>query len=112
RWIQTDDGMGDTSTTGSTALEIEVPFIYKFTPRFSLIFDFTAFTRYYNVNQVPSNEDRVDEAFSLPLSLGWTMVPALNLKIQAQGGYTQQFSSVADQNITQVTTGVNLLMAF
>jgi hypothetical protein len=112
RWIQTNDGMGDTSTTGSTALEIEIPFIYKFTPRLSLIFDFTAFTRYYNVNQVPSNEDRVDEAFSLPLSLGWTMVPALNLKIQAQGGYTQQFSSVADQNITQVTTGVNLLMAF
>jgi hypothetical protein len=112
RWIQIDDGMGDTSSTGSTALEIEIPFIYRFTPRLDCISDFTAFTRYYNVNQSPGNEDRVDEAFSLPLSVGWTMVPALNLKIQALGGYTQQFSSVAGQNILQITTGVNLQMAF
>ena len=111
RWIQTDDGMGDTSSTGSTALEIEIPFIYRFTSRLNVIFDFTTFTRYYNVNQVPSNEDRVDEAFSLPLSLGWTMVPALNLKLQILGGYTQQFSSVEGQDVIQLDAGVNLQMA-
>jgi hypothetical protein len=112
RWIQTDDGMGDISGTGSTAFEIEIPFIYRFTTRLNVIFDFTAFTRYYNVNQLPANEDRVDEAFSLPLSVGWTMIPALNLKLQALGGYTQQFSSAPGQNVLQVDTGLNLQMAF
>lgn len=112
RWIQVNDGLGNYSSTGSSALEIEIPFIYRFTSRLNLIFDFTAFTRYYNFNQVPSNEDRVDEDFSLPLSVGWTMVPAWNLKVQVLGGYTQQFSSSAGQNITQMNTGVNLQMTF
>ncbi len=112
RWIQIDDGSGNASTTGSSALAIEIPFIYRFTSRLNLIFDFTAYTRYYNVNQVPSNENRVDEAFSLPLSLGWTIVPAWNLKIQALGGYTQQFSSVAGQDVLQLDTGLNLQLAF
>jgi len=112
RWIQLNDGSGNYTCTGSSALEIEIPFIYRFTPRLNFIFDFTAFTRYYNFNQVPGNEDRMDEAFSLPLSFGWTMVPAWNLKVQILGGYTQQFSSVAGQDITQLDTGVNLQTAF
>jgi hypothetical protein len=112
RWIQTDDGTGNSSSTGSTALEIEIPLIYRFTPRLNLIFDLTAFTRYYNINQSPANEDRVDEAFSLPLSLGWTIVPAWNFKVQVLAAYTQQFSSVAGQDVTQLTSGLNLQMAF
>jgi len=112
RWIQVNDGSGNYSWTGSSALEIEIPFIYRFTSRLNLIFDLTAFTRYYNVNQVPANGDRVDQVFSLPLSVGWTMVPVWNLKVQVLGGYTQQFSSAAGQNITQLDTGVNLQMAF
>ncbi len=112
RWIDTDDGSGNFSSTGSSAFEIEIPFLYRLTSRLSFVFDFTAYTRYYNVDQIPTNENRLDEAFSVPLSLGWTVVPAWNLKIQVLGGYTQQFSSAAGQNIIQLDTGVNLQAAF
>jgi hypothetical protein len=112
RWIQIDDGAGNSSTSGSSAFEIEIPLIYRLTPRLQLIFDFTAYTRYYNVGQSPENEDRVDEALSFPLSLGWTMVPALDLKIEVRENGTQEFSSAAGQDVFQLNTGVDLQASF
>jgi hypothetical protein len=108
RWIQIDDGSGNSSASGSTALEVEIPLIYRFTPRLQFLFDFTAYTRYYNVEQSPENEDRVDEALNFPLSLGWTLVPSLGLKIEAQENCTQDFSSVSGQDVLQFNTGVDL----
>jgi hypothetical protein len=108
RWIQIDDGSGNSSASGSTALEVEIPLIYRFTPRLQFLFDFTAYTRYYNVEQSPENENRVDEALDFPLSLGWTLVPSLGLKIEAQEDCTQDFSSVAGQDVLQFNTGVDL----
>jgi hypothetical protein len=112
RWIQIDDGMGNSSSSGSSALEIEVPLIYRLTPRLQLILDFTAYTRYYNVEQSPENENRVDESLSFPLSLGWTLVPAWGLKVAAEGSCSQEFSSVSGQDVLQVNTGGNLEASF
>jgi hypothetical protein len=112
RLIEVNDESGNSSTSGSTAFELEIPFIYRFNSRLNLIFDLTSYARYYNVYQAPQNEDRVDEAIALPLSISWTMVPAWNLKLLALGGYTQQFSTESDQNITQVNAGIDLMMIF
>ncbi len=112
RWIQIDDGEGNSSISGSSALELEIPFIYQLTSRLDFIFDFTAYTRYYDIHQVQENQGRVDEAFSFPLSLTWTAVPTWNLKIQATGDYTQQFSTEAGQDILQLDGGINLLVVF
>jgi hypothetical protein len=112
RWIQIDDGAGNASVSGSSALEIEIPFIYRLTSRLRLIFDFTAYTRYYDINQSPENWDRLDEALSFPLSLGWTVVPAMDLKLEATEDCTQEFSSVAGQDVLQFNTGVNLQASF
>jgi hypothetical protein len=93
-------------------LEIEIPFIYRLTSRLHLIFDFTAYTRYYDLNQSPENGNRLDEALSFPLSLGWTVVPALDLKLEATENGTREFSSVPGQDVLQFNTGVNLQASF
>ncbi len=112
RWLRIDNGSGDASVSGSTALEIEMPFIYNLTSRLQFILDFTAYTRCFDVNQSAENRDRLDEVLNFPFSLGWTMVPDIGLKIVAIQSFTQGFSSVAGQDVFQLTTGVSLLAIF
>ncbi len=112
RFFKVNDGSGNISDTGSSAFEAEFPVVYRFNSRLAMTFDLAAYTRYYNVNQVPANEDRVDETISIPVFLGWTMIPDWNMKLQILGAYTQQFSTAQDQNIVQLNTGVNLQAAF
>ncbi len=50
----------------------------------------------------------MDEALVFPLSLGWTLVPSMDLKIEAQENCTQDFSSVTGQDVLQFNTGVDL----
>lgn len=108
RWVQVDDGQGGGSTSGSSALEAEIPVSYKISSRLDLLLDFTASTRIYDTNQDAQDQNRQDLALSCPVLLDWTVVPDSQFHAIALASYTQQFSSLAGEDFTQLSVGIEL----
>lgn len=110
RWIQVDDSQGNFSSSGSSALEAEIPFLYKFSSRLFFILDPTGYLRLYDVNPGPGDQNRVDEALTSPLLFDCTLADQLQLLFLAV--YTYQASSTGGPDTTQLNAGLELQRYF
>lgn len=110
RWVQVNDSQGNWTNSGSSDLEAEAPFVYKFSRRFFLIVDPTAYLRFYDMDPSPADQNRVDSSLSCPLFLDWTLGGQWQLLVLAV--YTAQGSSVSGQDINQLNAGLELQTYF